>query len=506
MQKRLQAGRGTYVTGVDDDNALLALLGKRSAGQSALAGTHQGLRRANSDRTLGNRSGNPPAAGPQRRGPVVHGRKGSSSSGGSADSGGSFGSLHSAPDLSLQRRGRGAEGAGGKRPVPPGEQQRGRGGAQNNLYMNGNGIASAKTQGGRQQPAPQPPSARRPWYPPGPPLTTTGTYERARQLAKTSNRWLLVYVYSEGDEEAQRLNEETWTDPLVQDIVRGSYVFWAGSSSEDDGCRCCTMNRLKRVPATFLLDPYSGKIASVIYGFVSAVSLGRTLTNFGQKQPSAPRQAGDRQASGGTARRPLPESPPASPTVTGRGRSEVRSPVATSPNRGGKSPHRSLDDLSVPGSSTVRYEQTGGGTFEYRVVPSSEMPSQMEMLRAIFGEHATHMPQGEYGKDWGGKRKRGKRLPKQTAPPQAATANTEVPRETSLKVRADGKLYPSTFPAGAPISELFDHCFEVVPQADARAFTLKHISTSIRDLAEEEEVTILEAGLDKKTVILSWLD
>ena len=167
VQKRLQAGRGTYVTGVDDDNALLALLGKRSAGQSALAGTHQGLRRANSDRTLGNRSGNPPAAGPQRRGPVVHGRKGSSSSGGSADSGGSFGSLHSAPDLSLQRRGRGAEGAGGKRPVPPGEQQRGRGGAQNNLYMNGNGIASAKTQGGRQQPAPQPPSARRPWYPPG---------------------------------------------------------------------------------------------------------------------------------------------------------------------------------------------------------------------------------------------------------------------------------------------------------------------------------------------------
>ena len=92
------------------------------------------------------------------------------------------------------------------------------------------------------------------------------------------------------------MNEETWTDPLVQDIVRGSFIFWAGSSSEDDGCRCCTMNRLKRVPATFLLEPYSGKIASVIYGFVSAVSLGRTLANFGQKQP--PRTAPGRRPPG----------------------------------------------------------------------------------------------------------------------------------------------------------------------------------------------------------------
>ena len=500
------------MTGVNDDTALLALLGKDASG-GAPAGPGTGLRRAQSDRTLGQRSGVPPPAGPQRRGVhAMHGRK--ASSGSSTDSGDSRGSLRSAPDLSLQRRGRpGGAGAGtpaggaGAPHFQPPQQRRPGGTAHSNVYMNGNGIAAAKT---RERPPLQgqvgSPRAVRP---PGPPLTTQGSYDRARQLAMTSNRWLLVYVYSEGDGDAQRMNQETWTDPLLKDIVGGSYVFWAGSSSEEEGCRACTMNRLKRVPATFLLDPYSGKIASVLYGFVSAVNLGRMLTNFGQNQPTAPR-GGAAPAAGGAAMRPPSSSPPESPPREERAHSgRPRSPRAPEHDRG-KSPQMSMDDLTVPSTSTVRYERKNGGTFEYRVVPASEMPSQLEMLKAIFGEHAaSSMPKGEYGKDWGPKGKKGGGvLKKSRALPQSASASVgpEPPRETSLKVRADGKLYPSTFPPNAQVSELFDHCFEAVPQADSRAFTLKHIATAIRDLADEEDATILEAGLDQKTVILSWLD
>ena len=494
------------MTGVNDDSALLALLGK-GAGGGAPAGPGTGLRRAQSDRTLGQRSGVPPPAGPQRRGVTMHGRKPSSGAG-STDSDNSRGSLHSAPDLSLQRRGRQAAGGGavggGPRQQRPGDT------APSNVYMNGNGIAAAKTRERRALPGQV--GSPRAVRPPGPPLTAQGSYDRARQLATTSNRWLLVYVYSEGDADAQRMNQETWTDPLLKDIVGGSYVFWAGSSSEEEGCRACTMNRLKRVPATFLLDPYSGKIAHVLYGFVSAVNLGRLLTNFGQKQPTAPR-AGAAPAAGGAATRQPSSAPPASPPREVRARDvPPHSPRARPAAEvgGGKSPRMSMDDLTVPSTSTVRYERKNGGTFEYRVVPASEMPSQLEMLRAIFGEHAaSSIPKGEYGKDWGPKGKKGGRvLKKPRAAPQSAAVSVgpEPPRETSLKVRADGKLYPSSFPPNAQVSELFDHCFEAVPQADSRAFTLKHIAAAIRDLADEEDATILDAGLDQKTVILSWLD
>jgi UBX domain-containing protein 7 len=44
----------------------------------------------------------------------------------------------------------------------------------------------------------------------------TGTFEQAREAAKTENKWLLVNIQSQTEFDALRLNRDCWSDDVVQ--------------------------------------------------------------------------------------------------------------------------------------------------------------------------------------------------------------------------------------------------------------------------------------------------
>jgi len=44
--------------------------------------------------------------------------------------------------------------------------------------------------------------------------------------ALAQSRWLLVNVQGSSEFASHRLNRDTWSEPLVQDMLTGTFVFW----------------------------------------------------------------------------------------------------------------------------------------------------------------------------------------------------------------------------------------------------------------------------------------
>jgi hypothetical protein len=63
-------------------------------------------------------------------------------------------------------------------------------------------------------------------FKPPPGLAFTGDWEAAVAQAAQQGRWLLLNVQDAEEFATHRLNRDTWGDSLVQDMLRGTFVFW----------------------------------------------------------------------------------------------------------------------------------------------------------------------------------------------------------------------------------------------------------------------------------------
>jgi hypothetical protein len=54
----------------------------------------------------------------------------------------------------------------------------------------------------------------------------TGDWEAAVAQAAQQGRWLMLNVQDAEEFASHRLNRDTWGDSLVQDMLRGTFVFW----------------------------------------------------------------------------------------------------------------------------------------------------------------------------------------------------------------------------------------------------------------------------------------
>jgi hypothetical protein len=88
-----------------------------------------------------------------------------------------------------------------------------------------------------------------------PTLLWPGTFDQAKGEAAQQGRWLLINVQQNEEFDSHRLNRDTWSQPHVQEVVRGMFVFWQVRAAPDCGgcqchhsyhelrlpCLCCTM-------------------------------------------------------------------------------------------------------------------------------------------------------------------------------------------------------------------------------------------------------------------------
>lgn len=52
-----------------------------------------------------------------------------------------------------------------------------------------------------------------------------GNFEEARDTAKEKNKWLMINVQNPTEFSCQVMNRDLWSDGIVKDIVKESFIF-----------------------------------------------------------------------------------------------------------------------------------------------------------------------------------------------------------------------------------------------------------------------------------------
>ena len=84
---------------------------------------------------------------------------------------------------------------------------------------------------------------------------------KKRQTALSQGRWLLVNVQGAHEFASHRLNRDTWAQPLVQEMVAGSFVLWQAYDSAPAGQAAARAYHLDALPAVLVVDPVTGECA-----------------------------------------------------------------------------------------------------------------------------------------------------------------------------------------------------------------------------------------------------
>eukprot|EP00879_Flechtneria_rotunda_P024710 GHRR01026216.1.p1 GENE.GHRR01026216.1~~GHRR01026216.1.p1 ORF type:complete len:153 (+),score=60.29 GHRR01026216.1:779-1237(+) len=111
-------------------------------------------------------------------------------------------------------------------------------------------------------------------------LLFQGDFELAKQAAAKQARWLLVNVQSADEFATHRLNRDTWSQELVQDMLRNTFVFWQVYNTADQGQVLIQSYHLEQLPAVLIVDPLTGAKLWEKYGFITADSLLEELVSF----------------------------------------------------------------------------------------------------------------------------------------------------------------------------------------------------------------------------------
>ncbi|KAF6256723.1 hypothetical protein COO60DRAFT_1702203 [Scenedesmus sp. NREL 46B-D3] len=121
-----------------------------------------------------------------------------------------------------------------------------------------------------------------------PPKLSDLDWEAAVAQAAQQGRWLLLNVQDAEEFATHRLNRDTWGDGLVQDMLRGTFVFWQCYNSSDQGRGLIGQYHLEQLPACIIVDPITRAKLWERYGFVAAEALVEELVPYLDCGPNDP--------------------------------------------------------------------------------------------------------------------------------------------------------------------------------------------------------------------------
>jgi len=103
-------------------------------------------------------------------------------------------------------------------------------------------------------------------FPPPNHISFPGNFAEARELAKVDKKWLLVNLQEHTEFSSHMLNRDTWSNEMVESMVRTSFVFWQRGSSSGDGQDYMRLYSVaaEALPHIAIIDARTGSKAHVI--------------------------------------------------------------------------------------------------------------------------------------------------------------------------------------------------------------------------------------------------
>ncbi|CAO0799282.1 unnamed protein product [Mucor circinelloides] len=119
-----------------------------------------------------------------------------------------------------------------------------------------------------------------------------GTFEEAREAAKEKNRWLMINVQDPTEFSCQVLNRDLWSDSIVKDIVKESFIFLQYNNGSPEGARYNTFYSVNAYPHLAIVDARTGERIKVWEKALSPTDFMMDVTEFmEQNSPDSPAAA-----------------------------------------------------------------------------------------------------------------------------------------------------------------------------------------------------------------------
>ncbi|KAG7662330.1 ubx2 [[Candida] subhashii] len=90
-------------------------------------------------------------------------------------------------------------------------------------------------------------------------LMTMTNLDQAKQLAKTSNKWILINIQDSGEFQCQVMNRDFWSNERIKSIVKDNFIFLQYQSDSNNGETYVNFYHADQFPHLAILDPLTGE-------------------------------------------------------------------------------------------------------------------------------------------------------------------------------------------------------------------------------------------------------
>ncbi|KAH6581758.1 hypothetical protein BASA60_002251 [Batrachochytrium salamandrivorans] len=86
-----------------------------------------------------------------------------------------------------------------------------------------------------------------------------GSFDEARELARSSSKWLMVTIHDPSEFSCQAMNRDLWRNSTVKDLVRENFVFVQFGSQSSEGKMHISFYPIENYPYIGIIDPLTGE-------------------------------------------------------------------------------------------------------------------------------------------------------------------------------------------------------------------------------------------------------
>ncbi|CAA3000419.1 plant UBX domain-containing 7 [Olea europaea subsp. europaea] len=117
-------------------------------------------------------------------------------------------------------------------------------------------------------------------------LMFLGPFEKAKDIARMQNKWLVVNIQSTREFSSHMLNRDTWANEAVAQTIKTNFIFWQVNDNKEEGSKVCTYYKLDSMPVILIIDPITGQKMRSWLGMVQPENLLEDLLPFMDNCPS----------------------------------------------------------------------------------------------------------------------------------------------------------------------------------------------------------------------------
>eukprot|EP00163_Fabomonas_tropica_P018708 TRINITY_DN330_c0_g2_i3.p1 TRINITY_DN330_c0_g2~~TRINITY_DN330_c0_g2_i3.p1 ORF type:complete len:524 (-),score=128.25 TRINITY_DN330_c0_g2_i3:139-1710(-) len=331
-------------------------------------------------------------------------------------------------------------------------------------------------------------------YKPPTDIMYKGTFDEAKYRGSTDGKWLLVNIQKIDEFDSQRLNRDTWSHQMVQEIVKSAFVFWQVYHDSPEANYFTTYYPATEYPVIAIIDPRTGARKKSWTGFQDPADLLDKLGSF----------LGDNDIS----QLGVSIAPAANNANTARSSATTTTTTTASsdqPTKRFKPSDAMTEDEQIAAAIAASLEQPGAGAGTSGSSPhvtsmdttadttASTTTTTTTTATPAASAAAVPAPAGYTP------------VPTPTLPEEPAAG---TPETTRLQFRLpDGSRAVRRFRIKDPVSILYDFAVHKVEEAQSgRPFTLLMMDTAKGSPLEDKEQTLVDAGCKNTAVMVRWDD